>query len=64
MLDSNFSFVKTNKSKPVSQDEPQGGGLQLSSFTLAPTLGCLFKNRRTFGEAAASIFVPAAFADE
>ena len=65
MLDTHFSFVKTDRNQNWLTDETLGEGLPLATFTLAPMLGCLFENRRTFGEAAArSIFLPAGFIDK
>lgn len=59
MLDSNFSNVKANRNQnQLARRGTRGGGLQLSTFALAPRWAVYLKNRRTSGEAATSIFWP------
>ena len=65
MLDTHFSFVKTDRNQNWLTDETLGEGFQGQLSLWLPCWAVCFENRRTFGEAAAnSIFLPAGFIDK
>lgn len=66
MLAVNFAFVRANRNQnQLARMNPQEEGFNCQLSLWLPCWAiCLKKSRRTFGEAATSIFLPAGFVDK